>query len=100
MKNITGIGITVLILAASPAWGATWEEDRDMLLGPGRHVLMESCALGRKYNNRGESYWDPDLVKRVTLGLKKSKSGWSDAEIESYFAGLTAAMSQVCPNVW
>jgi hypothetical protein len=59
---------------------------------------MRFCAIARKYNAIGVSYWDPDKVKKEIAAMRAD--GDSEAEIKAYNSGLTAAMAQACPSVW
>lgn len=71
---------------------------RDQFLGPGRNILMELCADGRKANRQGISYWDyrdQQAIREAAL-----KRGRPPALIEAYEAGKASAMNNSCPNVW
>ncbi len=49
--------LALLVAAPVIAKQAEWEKYRNQLLGPMRVELMESCALGRKFNAAKLSYW-------------------------------------------
>jgi hypothetical protein len=94
MIKIAGVA---LLLVAGPAWGQSWQDVRNYMLGPDRAGLMTSCAQGRQLNSMGTSFWDYAMRQRVRAELLAA--GRSPAQIDSYNAGVAAAMSQVCPDV-
>ena len=95
--------LTLLLLAAALAAGPGWAESTDWrfwldeYLGGSRNQLMQECALGRKMNSAGLSYWDYDHQKRVTaIVLAK---GFSHSSHSALNSGKAAAMARVCPDV-
>jgi hypothetical protein len=90
---------TALLLAAEPGLGQStdWRENRDWLLGPGRDILMQYCAIGRKQNANGLLYWDPDYIKNDNARMQAK--GYSQNLLDAQNSGRAAAMSQACPEV-
>jgi hypothetical protein len=97
MKSMIKTASVALILVAGPAWGQSWQDVRNYMLGPGRADLMTFCDQGRRLNSLGSSYWDHS--RRERMDAERRAMGYSSAQIYSYNAGFAAAMSQVCPDV-
>ena len=89
-----------LALAVSPAWGknADWKGCRDNLLGPMRDALMQQCSNGRTMNSLGMSRWGYKVMQETKASFVAK--GISIDDFYAWQAGVAAAMSQVCPNVW
>ena len=90
--------LALLVAAPVIAKQAEWEKYRNKLLGPMRVELMESCALGRKFNAAKLSYWEPKSKQRLQNYVVSQ--GGTVKEFRAYTSGEAAAMKTACPNVW
>ena len=90
--------LALLVGAPLMAKQAEWEKYRDQLLGPMRVKLMESCALGNKFNAAKLSYWEPKSSQRLQNYVLSQ--GETLKKFLAYTSGEAAAMKTVCPNVW
>ena len=90
--------LALLVGAPVMAKQAEWEKYRDELLGPMRVKLMESCALGNKFNAAKLSYWEPKSSQRLQNYVLSQ--GETLKKFLAYTSGEAAAMKTVCPNVW
>lgn len=86
-----------LTLTAPPVWGMSWLEVKAYFLGPLRGELMTACDTGRQYNAYGTSYWDSARSERRRTAMLSN--GHDSSSIQAFFAGQTAAMAEVCPDV-
>jgi len=57
--------LALLIGIPAMAQTLTWESWRDAYFGANRPQLIKMCALGRKMNLTGKSYWDPNYMQLV-----------------------------------
>ena len=87
--------LSVFLLVAVPAMAkqAEWEKYRNQFLGLMRVKLMESCALGHKFNAAKLTYWEPKSNQRLEIMF-------SVKTLVAYTSGEAAAMKTACPNVW
>ena len=92
--------LLLALLVALPVMAkqAEWEKYRNQLLGPMRGKLMESCALGYKFNAAKLSYWEPKSSQRLQNYVLSQ--GETLKKFLAYTSGEAAAMKTVCPNVW
>ena len=98
--NALLLALLVSLIVGVPviAKQAEWEKYRNQLLGPMRVKLMESCALGNKFNAAKLSYWEPKSSQRLQNYVLSQ--GETLKKFLAYTSGEAAAMKTVCPNVW
>lgn len=98
--NALLLALLVSLLVGMPvlAKQAEWEKYRNQLLGPMRVKLMESCALGQKFNAAKLSYWEPKANQRLQNYVLNQ--GETLKKFLAYTSGEAAAMKTACPKVW
>jgi len=98
--NALLLALLLSLLAGVPviAKQGEWEKYRNQLLGPMRVKLMESCALGHKFNAAKISYWEPKSSQRLQNYVLSQ--GETLKKFLAYTSGEAAAMKTACPNVW
>ena len=98
--NALLLALLVSLIVGVPviAKQAEWEKYKNQLLGPMRVKLMESCALGNKFNAAKISYWEPKSSQRLQNYVLSQ--GETLKKFIAYTSGEAAAMKTVCPNVW
>ena len=75
-----------------------WLNYKQEYLGPGRSLLMQSCARGRGYNAMGRSFFEAEGSWEMARNMMEyAKISYST--FISMQAGQAAAMAEVCPEV-
>ena len=101
MKNLYRVSLIILLglevgfaqnSFGKPKAEPTWQEYKEMLLGPSRDDLMFMCMHGREVNSVGFSAFDPMLDVKLT-GKKRFQGS------KAFLSGKAAAMFEVCPDV-
>ena len=90
--------LLLALLVGSPVMAQTytWDQWRDVYLGPGRSQLMERCALGRSLNLKGLSYFDSRFIESRKADFLRQ--GLSEHFL-AQSSGKAAAMAVACPEV-
>lgn len=93
--------VLCLVILAAPVVAAepSWQQQKDEFLGGSRLVLDMHCQRGQQANVDGISAFNDDWVKR-TRKLRFEAGVDPEQGSGAFFAGLSAAMHQVCPQVW
>lgn len=90
-----------LLLVTTPCWAAepSWQQRRDEFLGSSRTLLDQQCQRAQQANAEGISAFNDRWVQRTQdLRFKAGVDRLHDSR--AFFAGLSAAMQQVCPPAW